>query len=139
MPVVPTTRSAAPAKPKRKRDPIAMAMNHPLRQEIVNALANGPLSPVGFVRLKTAEYEKARAKARTRAKALVPEPPSLGVVSYHFRILHDAKLVALESTKARRGAVEHTYKLDGAAAKNMREQADRLSALAARIEGGKAA
>ena len=71
------------------------AMAHPMRGRILAALDGRELSPVEMARDLGA---------------------SLGVVSYHVRVLADAGLVELARTTARRGAIQHHYRLrDGAA------------------------
>ena len=74
---------------------VQRAMAHPLRGRILAALDGQELSPV----------ELARALGA-----------SLGVVSYHVRVLADAGAVELARTTARRGAIQHHYRLRDAAA-----------------------
>ena len=88
------------------------AMAHPMRARILAALDGGrELSPVELARDLDA---------------------SLGVISYHVRVLADAEVVELSRTTARRGAIQHHYKLrDGAAVSGSvslsAERADRLA------------
>src|SRR5215212_4743681 len=88
------------------------AMAHPLRGRILAALAAGAeLSPVELARQLDA---------------------SLGVVSYHVRVLSDAGVVELARTTARRGAIQHHYRLRDAGAVSgsvslSTERADRLA------------
>jgi DNA-binding transcriptional ArsR family regulator len=88
------------------------AMAHPMRGRILGALDGRELSPVEIARELSA---------------------SLGVVSYHMRVLADAGLVELARTTARRGAIQHHYRLrDGAAVTGSialsAKDADRLAA-----------
>jgi DNA-binding transcriptional ArsR family regulator len=71
------------------------AMAHPMRGRILAALDGRELSPVELARELGA---------------------SLGVVSYHVRVLAEARVVELARTTARRGAIQHHYRLsaDGA-------------------------
>ena len=66
-------------------------MAHPLRGRILVALDGGhELSPVELATTLDA---------------------SLGVVSYHVRVLAEAGMVELARTTARRGAIQHHYRL----------------------------
>jgi DNA-binding transcriptional ArsR family regulator len=65
------------------------ALAHPIRARIVAVLGDGELSPVEL------------------AKAL---DISLGVVSYHVRMLADAGVLELARTTSRRGAIQHHYR-----------------------------
>lgn len=93
-------------------------MAHPMRARILASLDGGrELSPVELARELDA---------------------SLGVISYHVRVLADAEVVELSRTTARRGAIQHHYKLrDGAAVSGSVslsvERADRLSAELRRV------
>ena len=71
------------------------AMAHPMRGRILATLDGQELSPVELARELGA---------------------SLGVVSYHVRVLADAGLVELARTTARRGAIQHHYRLRDSAA-----------------------
>ena len=72
---------------------IAKAMSHTVRIEVVRALRDqGVLSPTGF----------AGESGET-----------LGNVSYHFKALLAAEVVAVVETVPRRGAMEHFYSLSG--------------------------
>jgi DNA-binding transcriptional ArsR family regulator len=73
------------------RDPKhAKGCSHPIRAQVLHRLALGPASP----------------------KVLSDElGVPLGNVSYHVRHLRDLGLIELASTRPRRGAVEHTYRL----------------------------
>ena len=87
------------------------AMAHPMRARILAALDGRELSPVELARELDA---------------------SLGVVSYHVRVLADADVVELARTTARRGAIQHHYRLrDGAAVSGSvalsAERAERLA------------
>ena len=87
------------------------AMAHPMRARILAALDGQELSPVELARGLGA---------------------SLGVVSYHVRVLADAGVVELARTTARRGAIQHHYRLRDAAAVSgsvalSTEDADRLA------------
>ncbi len=66
------------------------ALSHPMRARILAELEEGEKSPVEL------------------SKAL---DASLGVVSYHVRVLADAGVVDLARTSARRGAIQHHYRL----------------------------
>ena len=70
-------------------------MAHPMRGRILAALDGRELSPVELAREMGA---------------------SLGVVSYHVRVLADAGVVELARTSARRGAIQHHYRLRDAGA-----------------------
>jgi DNA-binding transcriptional ArsR family regulator len=65
-------------------------MAHPMRGRILAALDGRELSPVELARARDA---------------------SLGVVSYHVRVLAEAGVVELARTTARRGAIQHHYRL----------------------------
>ncbi len=65
-------------------------MAHPMRARILAALDGRELSPVEL------------------AKEL---DATLGVVSYHVRVLAEAGVVELARTSARRGAIQHHYRL----------------------------
>ena len=87
------------------------AMAHPMRGRILAALDGRELSPV----------ELARELGAT-----------LGVVSYHVRVLAEAGVVELARTTARRGAIQHHYRLSehGAVSGSVAltaERADRLA------------
>ena len=86
-------------------------MAHPMRARILASLDGRELSPVELAR----ELEA-----------------SLGVVSYHVRVLAEAGVVELARTTARRGAIQHHYKLrDNASVSGSvslsAERADRLA------------
>ena len=86
-------------------------MAHPMRARILAALDGRELSPV----------ELARDLGAT-----------LGVISYHVRVLADAGVVELARTTARRGAIQHHYRLreSGAVTGSVSlstERADRLA------------
>jgi DNA-binding transcriptional ArsR family regulator len=69
----------------------ARAFGHPLRGEILGLLARGgPASP-------------ARASEELEV--------SLGSLAYHFRILKELGIIEVDSEIARRGAIEHVYRL----------------------------
>ena len=70
------------------------AFAHPLRARILAALEDGERSPVELARDLGA---------------------SLGVASYHVRVLAEAGLVELARTTPRRGAIQHHYRLAAAA------------------------
>ena len=71
------------------------AMAHPMRGRILAALDGQELSPVELARELDA---------------------SLGVVSYHVRVLAEAGAVELARTTARRGAIQHHYRLSATGA-----------------------
>ena len=85
--------SYAPGVPERPNvDPAtrgSRALAHPIRARIVAVLGDGELSPVEL------------------AKEL---DNSLGVVSYHVRMLADAGVLELARTTSRRGAIQHHYR-----------------------------
>ena len=86
-------------------------MAHPMRARILAALDGRELSPV----------EMAKELGAT-----------LGIVSYHVRVLADAGVVELARTTARRGAIQHHYRLreSGAVSGSVAltaERADRLA------------
>jgi DNA-binding transcriptional ArsR family regulator len=65
------------------------ALAHPLRVQILAAAESEPVSPSDMaVRLR--------------------EP--LGVVAYHFRVLHTAGLLELVATERRRGSIQSFYR-----------------------------
>ena len=66
------------------------ALSHPLRVRILALLQERTASP-----RELAEWLDA----------------TLGTVSYHVRTLHESGVLELESTRPRRGAVEHFYVL----------------------------
>ena len=87
------------------------ALSHPLRLQILREMNRGVTSPKEIAN-KLAE--------------------SLGVVSYHVRVLAEAGVVELARTTARRGAIQHHYKLrDNASVSGSvslsAERADRLA------------
>lgn len=91
------------------------AIAHPLRGRILAALdREGERSPVEL------------------ASAL---DASLGVVSYHVRVLAEAGMVELARTSARRGAIQHHYRLteDGAVSGSIALSAERADRLAAEL------
>ena len=92
------------------------AMAHPLRARILAALDGRELSPVELARELGA---------------------SLGVVSYHVRVLADAGLVELSRTTARRGAIQHHYRLreGGSVSGSVTLSAERADRLAAELRG----
>ena len=107
--------SYAPGVPERPNvDPAtrgSRALAHPIRARIVAVLGDGELSPVEL------------------AKEL---GLSLGVVSYHVRMLADAGVIELARTTSRRGAIQHHYRLrePGAVTGSVAltaERADRLA------------
>ncbi|HEX2087554.1 MAG TPA: helix-turn-helix domain-containing protein [Solirubrobacteraceae bacterium] len=90
------------------------AMAHPMRARILAALAERERSPVEL------------------AKEL---GASLGVVSYHVRVLADAGAVELARTTARRGAIQHHYRLrdEGAVSGSVALSAERADRLASEL------
>jgi DNA-binding transcriptional ArsR family regulator len=86
-------------------------MAHPMRGRILASLDGRELSPVALARELDA---------------------TLGVVSYHVRVLAEAGVVELARTTARRGAIQHHYRLaqknavSGSVALSA-ERADRLA------------
>src|SRR3954471_22615149 len=68
---------------------IAKALAHPLRARILQRLGERVASP---------------------AELAVELDASLGVVSYHVRMLHDYDCVELVRTEPRRGALQHFYR-----------------------------
>jgi predicted ArsR family transcriptional regulator len=79
---------------------------HPTRVAILNALADGPLSP-----------KQVSDKIGT----------SLGATAYHFRKLAQDGTIKLYDERRVRGAVEHIYKVDG---RRMRSTPENLAAVA---------
>jgi DNA-binding transcriptional ArsR family regulator len=81
----------------QKNNLVLSALGHPLRRKIIQVVdgnTNGGVSP----------------------KMLSDDlGQSLGVVSYHVRLLADAGVLKLVGTKGRRGAVEHFYRRSGGA------------------------
>ena len=55
---------------------------------------------------------------------------SLQLIAYHVRLLADAGLLKLESTRPRRGAVEHFYKAGPKATKRLLDASKALDGLA---------
>lgn len=74
-------------------------VGHPVRAEVLVAFVEdgGMMSPRYYLRL----LEEADVEGR----------PSLGVLSYHFRVLEREKLIRPVTTRSRRGAVEHFYRI----------------------------
>ncbi len=64
------------------------ALSHPLRRRVLAALRGRAASPVELAR----EFGE-----------------GIGTVSYHVRMLADAKLIELVEERPRRGATEHFY------------------------------
>lgn len=89
-------------------------MAHPMRGRILAALDGRELSPVELARELGA---------------------SLGVVSYHVRVLADAGVVELARTSARRGAIQHHYRLSegGAVSGSVALSAERADRLAGEL------
>lgn len=80
---------------KDKNDAVLSVLGHPVRRAILRRLengVNGGLSP------------------KTLADELNQEIPN---VAYHVRILVEAGIIKLVTTKPRRGAVEHFYRRTG--------------------------
>ena len=90
------------------------AMAHPMRARILAALHGGERSPVELARDLDA---------------------SLGVVSYHVRVLADAGVIELARTTARRGAIQHHYRLSdqGAVSGSVALSAERADRLAGEL------
>jgi DNA-binding transcriptional ArsR family regulator len=86
---------SATASPPHDLD-VVKALNHPLRQRILAHL----------------DHPTARVQASPvrMAEAL---DASLGDISYHVKVLRDLGAVELATTRPRRGAVEHFYRLTG--------------------------
>jgi DNA-binding transcriptional ArsR family regulator len=72
-----------------------------LNQERLSALAH-PL------RLQILEAAESEAVSPSEIAVAVCE--SLGVVAYHFRVLHSAGLIELVSTERRRGSIQSFYR-----------------------------
>ena len=89
-------------------------MAHPMRGRILAALDGRELSPVELARELDA---------------------SLGVVSYHVRVLAEAGVVELARTTARRGAIQHHYRLseDSAVSGSVALSAERADRLASEL------
>jgi DNA-binding transcriptional ArsR family regulator len=68
------------------------ALAHPLRLQILAAAESEAVSP-------------------SQVAVAVREP--LGVVAYHFRVLHTVGLIELVSTERRRGSVQSFYRATG--------------------------
>jgi DNA-binding transcriptional ArsR family regulator len=68
------------------------ALAHPLRVEILAAAESGPVSPSDMA-------------------VALREP--LGLVAYHFRVLHTAGLLELVATERRRGSIQSFYRATG--------------------------
>lgn len=68
------------------------ALAHPLRIEILAAAESEPVSPSDL-------------------SVALREP--LGVVAYHFRVLHTVGLIELIATERRRGSIESFYRATG--------------------------
>jgi len=73
---------------RHRTNAVQRALAHPIRAQLLAALRNGPASP----------SEMAPAVEQ-----------SIGVVSYHVRILVEAGLVDLVGTQPKRGALQHFY------------------------------
>lgn len=87
---------------------------HPLRVRMLNAMV---------------ESDRASMSPILLAKAL---DATIGDVSYHMGVLKRARLVSLESTIPRRGAIEHFYAPTGGV-KELLESAGQLAAVVERV------
>jgi DNA-binding transcriptional ArsR family regulator len=87
MSPAPSTATAAPSRPDQQR--IIKALAHPLRAQILIRLGETVRSPNQLAQ----ELEA-----------------SLGVVSYHVRVLLASECVELVDTRPVRGAIEHFYR-----------------------------
>ncbi len=84
-----------------KDQSVCEVLKHPIRVRILEALCEGDLSPIQFLR-----------------RGLMPpgfdfegdEKNAISHVSYHFKVLLKADCVALVETIPRRGANEHIYR-----------------------------
>src|SRR5688500_18479636 len=79
----------ASSRPHDDEVRLVRALLHPLRAQVFQRLAEGQSTP-------------ARLARELRA--------SVGVTSYHVRVLRDAGCVELVATVPRRGAIEHHYR-----------------------------
>jgi DNA-binding transcriptional ArsR family regulator len=68
------------------------ALAHPLRLQILEAAESAAVSP---------------------SEVAVSLRQPLGVVAYHFRVLHTAGLIELVATEPRRGSVQSFYRATG--------------------------
>ncbi|HEX2411225.1 MAG TPA: helix-turn-helix domain-containing protein [Solirubrobacteraceae bacterium] len=66
------------------------ALGHPIRIQILEAANDEPVSP-------------------SELAVTLGEP--LGVVAYHFRVLHSAGLIELADTRRRRGSIQSFYRV----------------------------
>jgi DNA-binding transcriptional ArsR family regulator len=84
-----------------KDDSVCEALKHPIRVRILEALCEGDISPVQFLR-----------------QGLLPPgfdfegdyKNAIAHISYHFKKLREADCVVLVETRPRRGASEHIYR-----------------------------
>ena len=63
------------------------------------------------IRVAILEASEVEAVSPSEIAVALAEP--LGVVAYHFRVLHSAGLIELESTERRRGSIQNFYRATG--------------------------
>jgi DNA-binding transcriptional ArsR family regulator len=63
------------------------------------------------LRLKILEAAESEAVSPSEVAVALGEP--LGVVAYHFRVLHNAGLIVLVATEPRRGSLQSFYQATG--------------------------
>jgi hypothetical protein len=80
-------------KQRAQRPTAASVLSHPLRVRILEVLNERDMSPAGFFK-----------------SGLVLGKPSMPVVAYHFRTLHEDGSLEIVAEEQVRGAVEHTYR-----------------------------
>ena len=84
------------------------ALAHPIRMAILTAAESEAVSPTDM--------------------AVALEEP-LGVVAYHFRVLHTAELIELTATERRRGSIQSFYRTTTSGWSELAEAIERLIAL----------
>lgn len=88
-------------KRSEKAQTVCDALKHPIRVRILEALCEGDLSPIQFVRrgLMPPGFDSER-----------DEKNELSLAAYHFKRLHEADCVVLVKRIPRRGASEKIYR-----------------------------
>jgi DNA-binding transcriptional ArsR family regulator len=63
------------------------------------------------IRVAILQASEAQGVSPSEMAVALAEP--LGVVAYHFRVLHTAGLIELETTERRRGSIQSFYRATG--------------------------
>ena len=100
--------------PKELDGDLFSALSHPIRGRIVRDSAE-PFSPKMLFDRWNGEL-------------------SIQLIAYHVRQLADKDLLQLDSTRPRRGAVEHFYRASPTVVKRLREASKSFDALASQLE-----